>query len=360
MSNHGGNVYEAARKYGIAVEKIVDFSASINPLGMPKEAGRCMKKAMANLRHYPETYGDELASRIASRLGVESQSIICGNGSTELIYLIPRVLKPAKVLIPEPTFREYERASIIGSSPKIVGFRLKREDDFDISPDAFMQALSSIADTSQSVSIAFLCNPNNPTGRLLSKRDILKIAKAAQDHRCYLVVDEAFIDICAAESVCHSVSDNPYLIVLRSMTKFYAIPGLRIGYGVFHPTLATKVREYKEPWTINSLAQVVGGVVLDDHAFDEQTLTYIAQEKAFLENSMRNLGISFIPSVANYYLLHLSNAVHVRQELEHIGILVRDCSNFTGLDETYLRIAVRTRRENRLLLKEMERICKDS
>ncbi|HEY6010990.1 MAG TPA: aminotransferase class I/II-fold pyridoxal phosphate-dependent enzyme, partial [Nitrospirota bacterium] len=204
--------------------------------------------------------------------------------------------------------------------------------------------------------MAFLCNPNNPTGQLLAKSDVMRIATAARKLKCRLVVDEAFIDFCAGNSVIDMVRTNPFLIVLRSMTKFYALPGLRLGYGVFHRSLAGAVRSWKKPWTVNALALKAGVAALDDVAHRRATDKMIAAEKAFIEPALAKAGIEFVPTSANYYLLKFGNARKAVAELEQRRILVRDCSNFRGMGQSYVRIAVRTRKENRILMKELAAI----
>jgi len=365
MTDHGGNIYEAARRTGIPERKIVDFSASINPAGVPKSAAYAMKKAIGRLYHYPEPYAEVLSGRIADSIGVPAESVICGNGSTELIYLIPRALRPATVLIPEPTFLLYEKACVVSGVPQVVGFLLEDRNGFDLSTEGFVQAIpGNGADDSQTplindrvCTMAFLCNPNNPTGRLIPRKDILQIAEAATRAGCYLVVDEAFIDFCPEESVCKEVAHSPYLIVLRSLTKFYALSGLRIGYAVFHPSIASRIKEHKEPWTVNSLAQGAAMAALDDEPYRRTSLDIMAEEKSFLENGFAGLDIPFFSSRANYYLIKPPKAPQIKLFLEERGVLVRDCSNFRGLDENYLRVAVRSRKENTALLGEMAGIC---
>jgi threonine-phosphate decarboxylase len=205
--------------------------------------------------------------------------------------------------------------------------------------------------------MAFLCNPNNPTGRLTTRVDVLECADRARQQGCYLVVDEAFIDFCPEASVCNDVEKNPYLIVLKSMTKFYALSGLRIGCAVFHPSVVEKVKAYKEPWTVNSLAQDAAAAAIEDVLFRRASLEAMREEKAFVERGLKEIGVPFVPSRANYYLLRLERAQALRAALEERGILVRDCSGFPGLDSTYLRIAVRSRKENSILLREMADIC---
>ncbi len=349
---HGGNIYAASRRTGIPVERILDFSASINPLGVPKRAALAMKQQINLLPHYPEPYAETLTAAIAARLGVDPATIICGNGSTELIYLIPRVLKPAKVLLTAPTFSEYERACRTAGAAKLAAYELRRETSFDLDPDRFIDMMSK-----ESCDIAFLCNPNNPTGRLLSGSDVLRIADAGRKLSCFLVVDEAFIDFCPAASVVEEVASNPWLIVLRSLTKFYALSGIRLGYGVFHPSVAEKMRVCKEPWTVNSLALAAGLASLEDVSYGKASLEAMEREKSFLEEALGKAGIEFVPSAANYYLLRIPGKPHAAAALEQKGILVRQCENFASLDPSYIRTAVRSRAENERLVKELAGLC---
>ena len=192
---------------------------------------------------------------------------------------------------------------------------------------------------------------------MLSKAEVMRIAAAAQKVRCYLVVDEAFIDYCPEDSVIREVRDNPYLIVIRSMTKFYALSGLRIGYGVFPRSIVDTIRQYKEPWTVNTLAQKAGVAVLGDKPYQKTSLKTMRQEKLFIEKSLMNAGIDFIPSRANFYLLRTKKAQGAIAALERKGILVRNCLNFIGLDDTYIRLAVRSKKENLILMKEIIKLC---
>ncbi len=243
----------------------------------------------------------------------------------------------------------------------MVGYRLRDEDAFDVDPGLFVGAMSGSPKGRGPCGMAFLCNPNNPTGRLVSKKEVLGIADAAERLSCYLVVDEAFIDFCPGASVAAEVARNPYLIVLRSLTKFYALSGIRIGYAVFHPSVAERIRACKEPWTVNSLAQAAGVAVLEDSAYQKASRETMEREKSFMEAGLKRIGIPFIPSAANYYLLKVEQgAGRMAAALEEKGILVRDCASFKGLDGTYIRVAVRSRQENERLLEEMAEICAGS
>src|SRR4030042_2844948 len=213
---HGGNIYRLAEEIKMQERKVMDFSASVNPLGVSKKIKTEMRKHLKYLHNYPDPEAKRLRKRLAQYHGIDLETILCGNGSTEFIYLITKALRPQKVLIPAPTFSEYERACTTSCKSQVISYKLKKEDNFNINVEEFVEAMKGCE-------MAFLCNPNNPTGRLLRGDDVKRIADAAKEFKCYLIVDEAFIDFCADDSVIKDVRDNPYLIVLRSMTGFYAL-----------------------------------------------------------------------------------------------------------------------------------------
>ena len=367
---HGGNIYRLAEELKMQERKVMDFSASVNPLGVSKKIKTEMRKHLKYLHNYPDPEAKRLRKRLAQYHGIDLETILCGNGSTEFIYLITKALRPQKVLIPAPTFSEYERAILRGqgsevreqgaeSKELIKYFMLDKENGFEINPDNFIYAMSGDENPELKTTpceMAFLCNPNNPTGRLLRGDDVKRIADAAKKFKCYLIVDEAFIDFCADDSVIKDVRDNPYLIVLRSMTGFYALSGLRIGYGIFPQHLIERLKKYKEPWTINNLAQRAAVVALKDKVYRSETFKLIKGEKKFLEKSFRKIGIEFFDSDVNFYLLKINNANELCQQLKRKGILLRDCSIFRGLDSTYLRVAVKSHKENTILIKELTSI----
>jgi threonine-phosphate decarboxylase len=350
-SEHGGNIYKIARKLGIAEDKLIDFSASINPLGISENVKEVIRRELDGLVHYPDPDSTELTDTIASHHDIDADTIICGNGSTELIYLIPRVLRPRNVLITAPAFSEYEKACALSNGLRVESYELDETQGFRIDPDMFIERMLGCH-------MAFLCNPNNPTGLLLSKNDVLKIAGAADNAQCHLVVDEAFIDFAPDESVIGEVKDNPYLIVLRSMTKFYALTGVRVGYGVFHKELIPKVKEFKEPWTVNNLAQKTAVTALEDSSYADATYRIMIEEKAYMEKWFNEMGIKYYPSAANYYLLKINQAGSIALRLRQKGLLVRDCSNFKGLGSSYIRVAVKSHQQNEMLIKEMNEICR--
>jgi threonine-phosphate decarboxylase len=382
--SHGGNIYLLAERLGIREDEVIDFSASINPLGVPGSVQSALCENMKCLFNYPDPDAGRLRRKIAGHTGLSPDSIICGNGSTELIYLVVRALRPASVLIPVPTFSEYERAvrcegsGVRGEEPKIGYFPLKREGNFDLVPDAFISAMGCDVNSSlltphssrpfqsgaphdsrftihasRPFQMAFLCNPNNPTGRLIKREDMIAIADAARALKCVLVVDEAFIDFCPGASIADEVMKNPYLIVLRSLTKIYALSGLRVGYAVFPPSLIDAVKDAKEPWTVNTLAQIAGVAALDDDAYLTKSLGLVKREKKAVEEGFMQMGISFFSSAVNYYLVQMEKAQEMASNLKQKGILVRNCSNFVGLDSSYIRVAVKSASDNMRLRREI-------
>jgi threonine-phosphate decarboxylase len=366
--DHGGNVYKAARDLGIPESRIIDFSASINPLGISGKIKAAITRNFDGLVHYPDPDAGDFRRAVSRLYAADPETILPGNGSTELIYLLPRALKPESVLVTSPTFSEYERACKLSHELQVMSYKLQQEDNFRIKPDEFISAMTgTLPDlsekpvnslpvtrhSSQLCDMAFLCNPNNPTGHALQRKDVLKIADAAREINCVLVVDEAFIDFIPEYSVTEYAKDYPNVIVLRSLTKFYALTGLRIGYGVASKEFIERIKEFKEPWTVNNLAQTAAITALDDKAYIEETREIIAQEKECLENAFKEMGIMFLPSSVNFYLLKIDRAGDIVSKLRGKGILVRSCSNFRGLDDSYIRVAVRSHEHNEILLKEL-------
>jgi threonine-phosphate decarboxylase len=340
--DHGGDIFRAAAEGGLAVERIIDFSASINPLGISRLGRRAIRDSIKHLSNYPEPYGLEFAKALGASLGIDHRCIVPANGSTELIYLLPRAFRPKTVLIHNPTFSEYERASLL------AGARMIHLKGIAFNRDAFADAIGSAG-------MAFLCNPNNPTGELLEREAVLEMAALSKKRKCLLVVDEAFADFCPGASVSDEAAKNPYLVVLRSMTKFHALTGLRMGYGVGHPSSIRRLQDFREPWSVNIPASEAALAAIGDTAHRHRTLGLIAKEKAFIERWLRQTGISFLPGRANFYLIRLKKAREFADSLAKKGILVRDCSNFRGLGAGWLRFAVKRRRENALLIEEIRR-----
>ncbi|KJR41556.1 L-threonine-O-3-phosphate decarboxylase [Candidatus Magnetoovum chiemensis] len=346
---HGGNIYEAAEDLGLPERKIIDFSASINPLGISKKIKAQIRKHLKYLKNYPDPACVKLTELIAKKYNAPKENILIGNGSIELIYLLVRTLSPQKALIPAPTFSEYERALNINNVYAIKHIFLQEQEGFKLDIAAFAHSMSD-------TDIAFLCNPNNPTATYLNKNDIATLSKQAKENNCFLVIDEAFLDFLNQDSAIELTIDNPKIIVLRSLTKFYALSGLRIGFAVCNKTIKDKLLSLKEPWTVNSLAQIAARTALKDNIYEKQTFDILKKEKTFIEQSLNKYNIHYYPSKINFYLIKHEIAHHLYLELRKKGILLRDCSNYKGLDQNYIRIAVKNHRENTILMKEIKRL----
>lgn len=346
---HGGNIYSLAASLKTLERKILDFSASVNPLGISKKVKAEIRKTLKYLPAYPDPDCTVLRRRLSKKTGVPEQNIMCGNGSTELIYLIARAIKPARALIAVPAFSEYERALSVNGVKEIRLFPIEEKDNFNLNVEGFMGEMKD-------ADIAFLCNPNTPTGSVLKRDAVMSIVKHAARSNCYIVVDEAFVDFVPEESVRSEVCGNPRLIVLRSLTKFYALSGLRLGAVFFHDDVSAALAGNKEPWSVNTLAQRAGAAAINDKPYEAETFKYLRREKAYMEKMLRKLEIYFYPSEINFYLIKDERAPVLYEELGKRGILLRDCGNFNGLSGKYLRIAVKSHRENAVLFKNISSI----
>jgi threonine-phosphate decarboxylase len=344
---HGGDVYAWARQARVDPAEIVDFSASINPLGPPASARKGFQKSYTDISRYPDPYGEELKQALAKRHEMKPAEILIGNGSTQLIYLLCLALRPRKALVVGPAFSEHANALMLAGA-KVGFFSLTAEVDFKFSTEDFIAAWEKAPD------LGFLTTPNSVTGQLIPRAEIEKIACCALLKRRFLVIDEAFIDFVERESVKQLVRENPYLIVLRSLTKYYALPGLRLGYLLAHSRRVAQLAAHLEPWSVNGPAQKVALACLADRSFGLKTERWLQRERNFLARALIRLkGFEPYPSSTNFLLVRIANgsgALKLRAFLLHKKILIRACNSFAGLGSDHFRVVVRRRKDNRLLL----------
>jgi threonine-phosphate decarboxylase len=345
--DHGGTVFATARSLGIDVGELVDFSASINPLGPPPGVRERVAAAFDRLVHYPDSDGTLLSGLLAQRHGVAPDCLCLGNGSTELIYLIPRLAAGSRALLIAPTFSEYGRAL------HLAGWQCDRH--YLSASTRFALDLDLLAtDLDRGYDLLFLCNPGNPTGRLYGRDEVAGVIGLCREHGTLLVLDEAFMDFCEEESAKDLVVDGGAGVVLRSMTKFYGFPGLRLGYALAEPELAARLAALRPPWSVNTLAQEAGLAALADPDYTERTREYVERERERLADGLAELrGVTVYPGAANYLLAELNGgmtAAELQRALLARRLLIRDCAGFAGLDDRFFRVAVRTGRENELLL----------
>jgi threonine-phosphate decarboxylase len=345
---HGGDVDRWAQSAGIKASEILDFSASVNPLGPPASARRAFIKSYGQISRYPDAYGEKLKGALAKRHGMSPAEVLVGNGSTQLIYLLCAALAPRKALIVGPAFSEYANALALAGA-EIRQFTLGTDDSFQFATQRFMAAWDKDCD------IVFLPTPNSVTGQLISRIDIENIADEALARKCFVVVDEAFIDFVEGESVKVLAPQNPYLIVLRSLTKYYALPGLRLGYLLAEASRVTQLAAYQEPWSVNAPALSVALACLKDSNFSIRTQACLEKERKFLSKRLTAIeGLHLFPSQTNFLLVKIDrngiDALQLRSFLWRKKILIRACDSFAGLGAKYFRVAVKRRKDHLRLL----------
>lgn len=347
---HGGNVEEISRTYGIKEDEIIDFSANINPVGISKEVKKAMIEALEKIERYPDITYYELKKAIEEYENIDMDNIILGNGAAEVIFNIVRGLKPKKALLPAPTFAEYEDAlKSIGC--KVNHYKLK--DDFNL-------YLDFIEEIKEGIDIVFICNPNNPTGVLTNREYILEVIKVANKNNTTVVIDESFLDFVEEKSNFSAISlVNEYknLIVVKSLTKFFAFPGIRVGYGIIsNIDYINSINNISIPWAINTVAAAGAITALKQKDYINKTIKYVNEEKDYLYSKLSEFRCLKVyrPSV-NFIFFKDIIGVNLKENLLKFGILIRSCDNYVGLDKGYYRVAVRTREENDSLVEAFTR-----
>ncbi|MDR3589127.1 MAG: threonine-phosphate decarboxylase CobD [Negativicutes bacterium] len=357
---HGGNLYAAARLEERKIEEMLDFSANINPLGMPDSVHQALVEALPHIIHYPDPEAAALKDAISRRFGVEKEKITAGNGAAELLYVLCHMFRPQRVLVPAPTFSEYERAAR-ACGAAVDYLYLSPADNFAISTEKIAQRLPK-------VDILFLCNPNNPTGQVLPRDRMEEIIALAEKMRVVVVVDESFLEFLPEEG---ALSCRPLLpryanlVILQSLTKFYALPGLRLGFALADRAICAMLDKGKDPWNVNSLAQAAGTIALADAAYRAKgVITVSAAREAFLARLSDIPGIIPLAGSANFILADIAGtgftSGQLCQCLAQKGILIRDCSNYPGLSEAYVRLAVKMPQQNEVLAACLQKITEGS
>ncbi|HLJ44313.1 MAG TPA: aminotransferase class I/II-fold pyridoxal phosphate-dependent enzyme [Candidatus Binataceae bacterium] len=334
---------------GAAPSGVLDFSASLNPLGPPPQALAAYHDAAAFIARYPSPDASDLARRLAGRHRVAPDNIVVANGSTQLIHLLARTLRPRCPFVAIPTFSEIANAMIVAGGAACA-MQARRERGFAIEMEQVERALERGADA------MFIGRPNSPTGAMLSIGDATEIAARCSSRGCWCIFDEAFIDFVGEEhSAIRPVAEDSHVIVLRSLTKMFAIAGLRLGYLVAGRDIARRLGEAIEPWSVNIVAERVGNACLDvadDFAMRSRTL--IASERTHLVGALSSIeGIRVYKSSVNFMMLEVAEHGHATRFAQHTlsrGIAVRDLHGLPGCGPGMYRVAVRLREENEQLI----------
>lgn len=355
MSNvvHGGNIEELTRKYNLDKEKLIDFSANINPLGLNQNVKKTIIEAIEEINIYPDITYYNLKKSISSYEKINLDYLTLGNGAAEVIFNLVRAISPKKALLPAPTFGEYEEA-LLSVNSKIEYYMLKEGNNWDIDIDM----LDKI---NEEIDMIFICNPNNPTGKLTEKNLLIEILEKAKDYNCVVAIDESFLDFVKENedyTLINYIEDYKNLFIIKSLTKFFAMPGLRIGYGItYDKTLINKINSISVPWNINVLAEKSAIKALEEKDYINDTINYIENEKDrfYYELCKFNDLKVFKPSV-NYIMFKVKKDIDLKEEMMKENIIIRSCSNYIGLDNKYYRVAVRKREENKRFIDILKKI----
>lgn len=370
LGGHGGQVYQLAKKLDRSVESLIDFSASVNPLGPPASVLKAMGEAVERCRHYPDPSSEDLRLQLAHEHKVSAESILVGNGSVELIRILPQALGLRQACVVGPTFSEFETSLRLA--------RVKYTEVHAVSNQRYappVEKLHAILQgwkaafsrekgrTSLRYHAVFVCNPNSPTGRRMAPQDLRRIIKEVHQVGGWLIVDEAFMDWSPSYSLMKDIPKWPRLLVLRSFTKFFAIPGIRLGYLVGDPAVVHTISQHVTPWSVNHVAQAAGVAALADSRFRHQSQALMRREREGLLRELRTIPeLRVIPSYANFVMVELGAGLVADDmvvRLEEKGILVRDCRTFSGMTQAALRVAVLGKQDNQRLVRALKRTIQD-
>ncbi len=338
--DHGGDIYGST-------DVMLDFSVNIHPLGMPERVKRALAACVSDYERYPDPHCRKLTAALVALHGVEPGCVLCGSGAADLIFRICASLRPRHVLIPAPTFSEYERAAALFGS-EIREFRLEEYDGFPLT-ERILDALTPDVD------MLFLCNPNNPTGRLIDPMLLRRILDKCEAQGIRLILDECFLDFTDGESMVPLMAAYPHLLILRAFTKLYGLAGLRLGYMLGADTaLLADIGRFGQTWSVSVPAQTAGLAALGEHSWAEQTRRLVREERTYTAQALTAMGLDVLPSDANFLLIKSHTPLYA--PLLKRGILVRDCSNFSGLSERYMRIGLKMRSKNEVLLRVISEV----
>lgn len=325
--------------------KYIDFSANINPLGPPSVIKEKWNDFFQEINVYPDPYAEKLKKRIAEREQISVDSILIGNGGAELITLVARFLAGKKIVVVEPSFSEYEKACRVNKCE--IQYHQLHEPGFQLSMDELRSSLSD-ADA------LFLCNPNNPTGIQYPVSTVVSIIEECKKQNCYVILDEAFYDFLVNyESFIPYINRFSNLIIIRSMTKMFAIPGLRLGYLAAAPEIIAEISKSQPHWSINTIALLAGDLCLQNEAFMKETQVYIAEERARLYTFFNKHHFVSPSSQVNFYLLRdplCKEQISFFEYLLQKGMIPRHTFNFPGLNGNWLRFAIKSKEENSALM----------
>ena len=348
---HGANVDNMAKKFGKNENDIIDFSSNVNP-HIISDLGKYVLEGLEKSRSYPDINYTNLRNNISDYIKVDSELIIPGNGATEIIYLLMKSIK-RRLAILNPTFSEYGRGAKLNNL-EIIDFHLKEENNFSIDLDEIQKNMDKFDSL-------FVCNPNNPNGKV---KDLNELLDLMIENDKLLIVDETFMEFVGEEekySLINKIEQTPNLFILKAVTKFFGMPGLRLGDGVTsNKQIINNIYEYKEPWTINSFAENLSNYLFKDKEYINGSKDYYINERRFMLEELRKISrLKVYDTDTNFVLIKLDDdeANSLKLELfEKYNILIRDASNFIGLDKSYIRVAIKSHNDNKVLIESLRKI----
>lgn len=338
MGIHGGDIYRNEVK--------LDFSVNVNPLGTPESVVAALHRAVERCGNYPDIEAEKLKKAVSESIGIPESYLLFGNGASELLMAAAHGIKPEKTVIPVPSFYGYEYAAKAAGG-EILYYEMKQENSF--CPETDLNAVLT-----EDVQLLFLANPNNPVGNLWGREALLNLLQRCQEKGIYVVLDESFMEFCGERfSMLTEIETLDCLILLRTFTKIFSIPGVRLGYLICrNPQIRRKIAAQLPEWNLSGFAQEAGCACAGQREFIRETENYIKTERQFLEKGLKEKGFRVFPSCANFIMFYSDDALY--EKLLEKGILIRDCRNFRGLRKGFYRIAVKTRKENEILLEAIE------
>lgn len=343
-------LYQTKNPHGGSVDKKIklDYSANINPFGTPPQVIEAMRTSLSSVRHYPDPYCSELIQEIAHFEKIPAEYFLCGNGAAELIYAYCNAVKPETAGLAAPTFSEYE-AALKPVGTKIISYSLQQANNFDLD-NRFFDFLCE-----HKMQVLFLCNPNNPTGRLIPQSILEDTLDYCRSHRTKLFLDESFISLSEqGVSMKGFLKEYPELFILKSLTKSYGLAGVRLGYCMCADTkLLFAISNVTQQWNVSSVAQAAGIAALKRTEFLAESTKVIFTERQWLQKQLESLGFFVCPSHANYILFKAARDLDV--QLQKKGIAIRNCANYKGLGEGWYRIAVKQHFQNEQLIEAIHK-----
>lgn len=342
---HGGDIYSK----GLKGKTYIDFSANINPLGLPEGVKQAIVDSLVECVNYPDPYCRELTEAVASYMQLPAEQLYFGNGAADVLFRIAQAVRPQQTLLLAPTFADYEKALRLAGS-EIIYYKLKEVEGYTVDK-AILDSITNDLDA------IVLCNPNNPTGCIMQQELLEAILEKALKLDVKVLLDECFMDFVAAElryTMLHRLKEFPNLVILKAFTKTYAMPGIRLGFCVSADTsFIDSLHGYGQDWNVSVLAQKAGIAALQEKAYVAEAIDLITRERAYLKTALTALGAKVYNSQANYIFFKLPEPLDLVQKMQEKGFLVRSCVNYHNLTAGFYRIAVKNSADNRALIKAL-------